>query len=82
MVSWGWQDNAACRGENPDLFIGPDGELLTERRDRERRAKAVCAGCPVRPECLSYALTRPERHGVWGGLNVAEREAHRRADAA
>ena len=45
---------------------------------RERQAKAVCAACPVRSECLGYALTRPEKYGTWGGLNEDERASERR----
>ena len=29
--SWGWQDAAACRGEDLVLFFGPDGERQPER---------------------------------------------------
>lgn len=31
------------------------------------RAKALCADCPIRSECLSMALEREEPWGVWGG---------------
>jgi WhiB family transcriptional regulator, redox-sensing transcriptional regulator len=76
--NWGWQDAAACREEDLILFFGPDGERQPEREIRERKAKAVCADCPVRVECLNYALSRPEKYGVWGGLNEEERAAERR----
>ena len=76
--NWGWQDDAACREEDLILFFGPDGERQPEREIRERKAKAVCAECPVRTECLNYALSRPEKYGVWGGLNEEERAAERR----
>jgi WhiB family redox-sensing transcriptional regulator len=76
--SLGWQDAAACHDENLILFFGPDGERQPEREIRERKAKAVCAECPVRAECLNYALSRPEKYGVWGGLNEEERAAERR----
>ncbi len=36
-------------------------------------AKAVCAGCPVRDECLDYALASRQRFGVWGGMSEQER---------
>ena len=48
--NWGWQDEAACRGEDVVLFFGPDGERQPERDIRERKAKAICASCPVRAE--------------------------------
>jgi WhiB family redox-sensing transcriptional regulator len=76
--SWGWQENAACRGEDTVLFFGPDGERQPEREEREKRAKVVCAGCPVRGECLGYAVSRPEKYGTWGGLNEDERQPVRR----
>ncbi|MFD1118840.1 WhiB family transcriptional regulator [Sphaerisporangium aureirubrum] len=76
--SWGWQDDAACRGEDLVLFFGPDGERQPERDIRERKAKAICAQCPVRAECLDYALSRPEKYGTWGGLNEDERASERR----
>jgi WhiB family transcriptional regulator, redox-sensing transcriptional regulator len=69
-----WRDRAACRGPETALFFPPS---TTERRDerdaRERRAKAICVQCPVRRECLDYALGVGEVHGIWGGLNETER---------
>ena len=56
-----WEDDAACRGMNPELFYPGQGESVAE-------ARAVCEECPVRRECLSTALARPEMFGVWGGL--------------
>lgn len=76
--SWDWQDSAACRDEPLVLFFGPDGERTAYREARELRAKQVCMGCPVRTECLDYAVTRPEKAGVWGGLNEDERHVERR----
>jgi len=40
---------------------------------RERKAKSICAACPVRIECLEYAVRIREPHGIWGGLNEIER---------
>lgn len=74
---WGWQADAACRGEDLTLFFAADGERQDERQLREREAQEVCAGCPVRTECLDYSISRPERTGVWGGLAEQERMAER-----
>jgi WhiB family redox-sensing transcriptional regulator len=42
-------------------------------------AKLICAKCPVRRECLDYALAEPEPlMGVWGGLTAHERRQPRR----
>jgi WhiB family transcriptional regulator, redox-sensing transcriptional regulator len=56
------------------LFFPPGyPERKEDREAREGRAKAICASCPVVTECLDYALTIREPHGIWGGLNEAER---------
>jgi WhiB family redox-sensing transcriptional regulator len=74
--SWeyGWQWRAACRGDDSGLFFAPSHlEPRDVREARERRAKSICAICPVRVECLEYALRIREPHGIWGGLNELER---------
>lgn len=43
-------------------------------KDKERRAVAVCAGCPVAWECLSFAQRHHIRYGVWGGKTADERK--------
>jgi WhiB family transcriptional regulator, redox-sensing transcriptional regulator len=71
-----WQLRAACRGPQARVFFPPSQfEPKHERLAREQRAKAICRGCPVRQECLDYALRIREPHGIWGGLNEAERRA-------
>ena len=49
----------AC-GTNPDLFFAESPQDVA-------RAKELCAGCPVRAQCLAGALDRGEPWGVWGG---------------
>ena len=74
--SWeyGWQWRAACRGEDANLFFPPNHvEEREARLLREQQAKAICATCPVRIECLEYAVRTRESHGIWGGLNELER---------
>ena len=74
-LDWGLQ--AACRTEDPALFFGEDGEPAEFRDRRETRAKAVCARCPARPDCLDFAM-HLGLSGIWGGLD--ERERGSRAD--
>jgi WhiB family redox-sensing transcriptional regulator len=66
-----WQDRANCLGVDPDLFFPGRGESTQE-------AKAICAGCVVRDECLEQALARPEKFGIWGGTSERERRRLRR----
>ena len=40
---------------------------------REQRAKEICGSCAVSEQCLAYALTIREQHGIWGGLTENER---------
>jgi WhiB family transcriptional regulator, redox-sensing transcriptional regulator len=71
-----WQHHAACRGPESVLFFAPTvPEPRPDREAREARAKAICHECPVRVECLDYAVRIREPHGIWGGLNELERRA-------
>jgi WhiB family redox-sensing transcriptional regulator len=36
-------------------------------------AKRICASCPVRRQCLAYALANSIASGVWGGRSERER---------
>ncbi|MFI7125937.1 WhiB family transcriptional regulator [Nonomuraea sp. NPDC050153] len=76
-INWKWQDDAICT-DDPLLFFGPDGERQPERDLRESLASELCSWCPVRTECLDYALSRPEKYGYWAGLNEDERKTERR----
>jgi WhiB family transcriptional regulator, redox-sensing transcriptional regulator len=63
------------------LFFGPGHESRPEREIREAKAKGVCQLCPVRMQCLDYALRNSIRHGIWGGLDEQERARERRRRA-
>jgi WhiB family transcriptional regulator, redox-sensing transcriptional regulator len=68
-----WRHGAACRDEDPELFfpiseVGPGARQTAD-------AKAVCARCPVREQCLRYALDNGLDHGIFGGTTEAERRA-------
>jgi WhiB family redox-sensing transcriptional regulator len=73
----GWQDQAACRHVDVNLFF-PDDLPTSEQEAAWQTTAAVCAGCPVRPACLEYADRRDERHGTWGGLTEDERRLAKR----
>jgi WhiB family redox-sensing transcriptional regulator len=65
-----WMLEAACRGADNDPFFPSDAAKAWRK---VAAAKAVCAGCPVRVECLDHAVATDEPYGVWGGLTRAER---------
>jgi WhiB family transcriptional regulator, redox-sensing transcriptional regulator len=71
-----WRSAGACLSADPDLFfpisaVGPADEQIT-------RAKMICARCMVRQECLDFALTHDQTHGIWGGTTAEERQRARR----
>ena len=68
-----WELRAACRGRISVSFFPSVGESPSQRSDRELVAKRICSRCPVRQECLEYALLVPEPFGIWGGLNEDDR---------
>ena len=70
-----WQARAACRGPHASSFFPPSRvERKEEKAHREAKAKAICAECRVRTDCLDYAMRIREPHGIWGGLNEVERK--------
>ncbi len=73
-VGMDWMERANCLGCDPDLFYPERGESITQ-------ARAVCAGCVVRAECLEFALSTGEKLGIWGGLSERERRRLRRQRA-
>ncbi|MEU3901563.1 MULTISPECIES: WhiB family transcriptional regulator [unclassified Streptomyces] len=74
-----WREHAACRTEDPDLFfpIGTTGPAALQTE----QAKAVCRTCPVREQCLRWALDTGQSIGVWGGTSELERRALKRREA-
>jgi WhiB family transcriptional regulator, redox-sensing transcriptional regulator len=71
-----WRDAATCIDTDTEFFFpaGVTGAAL----DQAERAKAVCASCPVREQCLDWALATGQDPGIWGGLTEDERRQRRR----
>jgi len=72
----GWEAQGACKHSDPDLFfpVASRGPALRQLA----RAKQVCERCPVRAQCLEYALQSGQSFGVWGGASEEERRLIRR----
>ena len=66
-----WQERALCAQTDPEAFF-------PEKGGSTREAKKICEVCPVRAECLAYALEHDERFGIWGGLSERERRRLKR----
>lgn len=69
-----WRERAACIGQEDLFFITVNG---FPGQVRAKKAKEVCAACPVRQECLDYAVKEHADWGIWGGLAPRERRALR-----
>ena len=63
---YSWMLRAKCRGVRPAEFFPSDGVGV-------EFAQRICGNCPVRAECLEYALKFRIEHGVWGGASERER---------
>ncbi len=75
-ADYSWRRDAICRDTDPDLFfpVGTTGYALVQID----RAKQVCGECPVKVECLDYALDTNQDSGIWGGTSEEERRTLRR----
>ncbi|MFF9909147.1 WhiB family transcriptional regulator [Streptomyces sp. NPDC013457] len=72
-----WRARAACQDVDPDLFfpVGTGAPALIQVEE----AKEVCRRCPVREECLRWAMDDSRQvTGVWGGLDEGERQSLKR----
>jgi WhiB family redox-sensing transcriptional regulator len=63
-----WRDHALCAHADPDLWSPEPGESA-------HTAKVLCGWCPVREQCLAWALDTKEPYGICGGLTPLERHS-------
>ena len=68
MADLRWQDRAQCLGADANLFF----HQRSDSPEHVVKAKRICAVCPVKAECLEFAITNNEQFGVWGGLTPRE----------
>jgi len=62
----GWRDEALCAN-------APDADLwFPDRGDRATAAAArrICGMCPVRAQCLAFAIVARPEDGIWAGLDA------------
>jgi hypothetical protein len=66
-----WTARARCAETDPEIFFPPADDPATE-------VQRICAQCPVREDCLAYAIDADEQYGIWGGLDPRQRQNLRR----
>ena len=67
-----WTKDARCAETDPDIFHPEVGQNVDA-------AKKICDECPVKAQCLAFALRHPRLTGVWGGTTPKERARIRAA---
>jgi WhiB family redox-sensing transcriptional regulator len=65
--------NAEIARRNCSFPISSTGRAL----EQIAKAKATCAGCPVRQACLGFALEHDLMHGISGGTTPEDRQTWR-----
>jgi WhiB family redox-sensing transcriptional regulator len=72
----GWREQAACTARTipPLRHFFPDPTHLVPGSKKIRRARRVCARCPVRRPCLELVVDE-DLGGVWAGTTDDQREA-------
>ena len=68
-----WMGDAQCAQTDPELFF-------PEKGGKPASAKRICETCPVKTDCLEYALEHQES-GVWAGTTENDRRKIRRQRA-
>lgn len=81
MKASSWREDALCRGTESVFFLGFEssgrsGRPPTVPNDYVQFAKYICSLCPVKKQCLDYALGLPQgqQFGIWGGKTARERK--------
>lgn len=65
-----WKDRPACEGTDTELWFNEDDKPTYQQY---ATLKKICKGCPVRQQCLDYAL-KHDVFGFWGGTTPRERQ--------
>lgn len=71
-----WWNDAACSGLDTEVWFserrGPTGHDSVV-------AVSICRMCPVKNECLDWAMRVGEQYGIYGGMFPDERRALKEA---
>ena len=72
-----WAKRALCAQADPDAWFPEQNQ-----RELTQLVKRICGRCPVRAQCLEYALSGADTWGeiatgIWGGTTPQERDRQR-----
>ena len=71
-----WRAASACLDADLDMFFPV--AVGSAANKQVSRALRICEGCPVRQQCLDFALRSGEKDGIWGGTTPEQRVRARR----
>ena len=80
-TEWDWRDYTACQyieGGTSIFFEDDNDDTPKYYYPHEDKAKAICAVCPVKDDCLDWAMEVWEEWGIFGGLTFPERRKLRK----
>lgn len=64
-----WHEDAECaKPKNAEHL----NSFFANKPSQQYQAKKLCGVCPVRKECMKWALNEKQLWGVWGGLDYSE----------
>ena len=69
-----WRDRASCLGLDTNRFIRADDLRGKSQLSVYKESIEICKECPVRSECLAFAIEYYLIEGVWGGLIPSQRK--------
>jgi WhiB family transcriptional regulator, redox-sensing transcriptional regulator len=70
LIAW---KEAACVGQKPEWWFPERGQ-----NDILDLALSICSQCPIKTECLAFAICTGEDEGIWGGTTGRERRKNRK----
>ena len=75
MTNTSWKKQAKCRGVDTAIFMPDDTNTLAG--ERKRLALTYCNACPVKQECLLYAIDNNITVGIYGGTTNLDRRRYK-----
>ncbi len=70
-----WRARAKCRDHDPELWFPIQVRNKKVRREASLPARAICFECPVREQCLAWAIQTDEKWAIAGGQDFGAQSA-------
>lgn len=64
-----WHEDAECAKPKNAEYIE---NFFANKPAQQWEAKKLCNSCPVRKQCVQWALNEKQLWGIWGGLDYKE----------